>query len=463
MFVQARRIMTGVVVMVGSLLMTACQSLQSQMSDYDGEIRSHIKDGEWNAAFNLAMNAEFDCKPHEKPLIASWRNKEVLNLKSSFSKVLSVTVKKARSEYESGDLAAGDLIRETLKDHCYGGNTGAVSGKSDAGLPACLEPCVTLAKQEMLSDRTLARMTATFNELSEETMKVDEKGRKASLRELEAILQKFYAADELKSSVSSFLTALNKGDVPKWSATDKDSYKGCVDRMRDVRKRFVSGFLARRWNIQVYDRKLDYCQVEELTAAEKYADAIRLLAVQEPIFKPRNVSGTADFDDQAERTRVVSGALSQYMVRQLFGSGMSGVQHFRRDGKTLYSVLVVARAQISGDPNVKRNFRMASRLAQVQARTEFINFLKSSISTESKLELCSSSETGDKSDYSEVSVVKAEEEVSNLILVALGRDGDECVVILGWRDPRGGSIAPAQMTTIPGMELTISPTVGDYL
>ena len=66
--------------------------------------------------------------------------------------------------------------------------------------------------------------------------------------------------------------------------------------------------------------------------------------------------------------------------------------------------------------------------------------------------------------FQDVTKERAQAEVSNLVVLATGVDGDEVVVILGWRDPEIGMITPAPMRRVPGdKNFTVSPSVGAYL
>ena len=50
------------------------------------------------------------------------------------------------------------------------------------------------------------------------------------------------------------------------------------------------------------------------------------------------------------------------------------------------------------------------------------------------------------------------------MLLATGVDGDDVVIVLGWRDPEMGMITPAPMHRVEGRNVfTISPSVGAYL
>ena len=67
-------------------------------------------------------------------------------------------------------------------------------------------------------------------------------------------------------------------------------------------------------------------------------------------------------------------------------------------------------------------------------------------------------------EFNSVNKEDAQAEVSNLVVLATGVDGDEVVIILGWRAPDIGTITPAPMRRVAGeRNLTISPSVGAYL
>ena len=125
-------------------------------------------------------------------------------------------------------------------------------------------------------------------------------------------------------------------------------------------------------------------------------------------------------------------------------------------------MLVVGRVQVE-DVSNRRKLREAGRVAQMQARAEFVRFISTSVSAES--EAATIANDGDAHDtFKNITRETAQSEVSNLVVIATGVDGDEVVFILGWRNPDAGTITPAPMHRVPGKEnFTVSPSVGAYL
>ena len=74
---------TGLAVIVG--VMTGCTSLQSQMGEYDSEIRAYAEDGRWNAANRVIDHAQFKCEPYEMKDVEDWRKRERMGLKLAFA------------------------------------------------------------------------------------------------------------------------------------------------------------------------------------------------------------------------------------------------------------------------------------------------------------------------------------------------------------------------------------------
>ena len=83
---EFKRLAAGACLAIFCCTMTACTSLQSQMNAYDGEVRSNIDDGRWNAAERVVDNAKFECEPYEEKDVALWRSREKLQIKSAFAK-----------------------------------------------------------------------------------------------------------------------------------------------------------------------------------------------------------------------------------------------------------------------------------------------------------------------------------------------------------------------------------------
>lgn len=454
--------------------MTACTSLQSQMNSYDSDIRSHINAEQWNSAKVVIDTAQFNCTPAEQREVNAWRLDEHLKLKNAFSKELQKTVEKANAYYLKGQISEGDKVRQLLKDKYYGDQGEAEPTKllslplfndnsAEYRIPECLAPCIELAWVQMLSDRNIARMIAAFNGLQKRIGNVDIYGGKKSIKEFDAIAIEFKKVDKWKDKIDLFMDMLARPETRKWAPLDRSQYAGSIKRMEKVRDEVIKQYKTRRWNTRVIDRKRDYEKIVQLSAEKNYHAAMQLLSSHDLLVRPLGLQGTMEFDDQAERSKVASGDLGEAIVKQIFESGLSGVQYHRRtSNRGMYSMLVVGRVQVEDVAN-RRKLREAGRVAQMQARAEFVRFISMSISAETETSSIANDDDFH-ATYKNITRESAQSEVSNLVVVATGVDGDEVVFILGWRNPDAGTITPAPMHRVPGKEnFTVSPSVGAYL
>ena len=448
-------------------MITACASLDSQMSSYDSEVRSNIEKERWNAAERVIRTAEFKCEPNEQPEVTTWRRRENILLKSMFMKSLTNTVAEAKACYARGAFGEGDQVRQTLRDKYFGGQVEPVKGDPDkgrdTGIPDALVPCVKLAWMNILSDRNIARMSATYSELDKRVDGIDVNGRKESIDKLDAIAMEFEATERLKDKIKLFMEMLAEPETMLWAPIDRSTYSRSIKKMEKMRSEFTKKYNVQRWNTRVIDRRLDYERLAQLTAAKDYNAAMRLLASHDLIVKPKGLEGALDFNDPAERARIASEGLGEAFVKQIFETRLSGVRYPRRsEGRGLVSALIVGRTYVEDKGN-RRKLREAGRVAQLQARAEFVRFLKSSIKYRGDEEVKLVNDEASESHQFRTSE-EAEAEVSNLIVLATGIDGDEVVFILGWRDPRIGTISPAPMHRVTGEQnLTVSSSVGAYL
>ena len=463
----------GCVVAVCCIL-TACTSLQSQMNSYDSDIRSEMDDGHWNSAKRIIDTAEFECKPAEQDEVAAWRSREHVQMKSAFAKTLQPTVAKAKALYDKGAFAEGDKVRQSLKDRFYGDQGGAEpdgllslklfgGSGAESGIPECLAPCVELAWVQMLSDRNLARMSVSFRGYLDQIKQIDVNGGKKSIKRFDAIAAGFKKTDKWKDKVNLFMNMLADNETRRWTPVDRSQYAVTIKKMSAIRDEVIVQYKTRRWNTRVADRKVDYKKIEDLTAAGDYQSAMQILSSHDLLFKPEGLKDVVDFDDPAERAHVASGALGEAIVRQVFESGLSGVQYHRRtSNRGMFSALVVGRTPVADKTN-KRKLREAGRVAQMQARSEFVRFMNTAVAASAESNLTLEDEESHES-FKAITKESAEAEVSNLVVLATGVDGDEVVVILGWRDPSAGTITPAPMHRVEGAgNFTISPSVGAYL
>ena len=191
----------------------------------------------------------------------------------------------------------------------------------------------------------------------------------------------------------------------------------------------------KRWNARVHDRKEDYGKIADLKASRDYEQAMQILQTHDLLLKPVGLPGGEDFDDLAERTKAASGELGNYMARKMLDSDDSGVGYVRRAARSgVLSALIVGRAIVDDPPN-KRKLREAVRVAQMQARSEFVR-------------------------WSASSRVK----VDDPVLLAHGVHNDHVVVILGWRDPELGNVTVVSPQKVDGEQnIEVSPSLGAYL
>lgn len=454
--------------------MTACTSLQSQMGSYDSEIRSNMEEGHWNAADRIINNAEFKCEPNEHADVKAWRERERLQMRSFFAKSLMKTVAEANEQYSQYQFTAGDKIRQSLRDRYFGGQESAepetilpqwlaMNKDKDTGIPESLTPCLTLAWVNMLSDRNIARMSISFKECLTRIEGINVNGGKKSIKECDVIANDFRRIDKWKDKIDLFMNMLADPDTARWAPIDRSTYARSIKKMETIRNQVCTQYKLKRWNTRVIDRKADYEKVADLLEVKNYNAALQILSSHDLIVKPEGIEGVFDFDDQAERSKLASDGLGEHIVKQLFESGLSGVQYHRRTARrSMLSMLIVGRTLVEDKSN-KRKLREAGRVAQMQARSEFVRYMKTSIEVKSE----SSQSLLDDELHKEISDHMheyAQAEISNLMVLATGVDGDEVVIILGWRDPDVGMITPAPMRRVAGEEnLTISPSVGAYL
>lgn len=463
-----------VVLAIGTgCLLTACSSLQSQMNSFDGDMRSQAGDSRWNAAYKVVTGAQFKCEPRELDEVEAWRKNEVVQLKALFSKELQSTVGEANGYYSKGDLATGDRIRQEMKEKYFGGKVNDdvtrilpqwISNKNpESGIPECLTPCMELAWVQMLSDRNLSRMTTAFCGFIKRMETIDINGGKKSIKEFDEIAEGFKKVMCWKDKIDLFMKMLADGDTPKWSAIDRSTYALQIKKMEAVRDQLLAVYKTKRWNTRVIDRKKDYELISKFNSEKDYHSSMRLLASHDLIVKPTGLTGVMDFDDQAERAKVASEGLATEIVKSLLENGLAGVQYHRKSRKGVYSMLVIGRTPIKGDKLNKRNLREAGRVAQMQARAEFVRFMNTTVSDETSSEKSLEDDEFHSSIKSKTSM-SAKADVKNLVIIATGVDGDEAVMILGWRDPEAGNITPAPMHRVSGTgNLTLSPSVGAYL
>ena len=455
-----------------SCILAACTSLQSQMNSFDGDMRSCAGREQWHSAYKVVTGAQFECEPHEEPQIEEWRKAEIVQLKALFSRSLQSTVNEANSYYSKGDLANGDKVRQGLKEKYFGGKVNdevarmlpqwVAGGNAESGIPECLTPCMELALVQMLSDRNLSRMIRAFRGYIKRIEGIDVNGGKKSIKEFDGIADSFKKVFRWKDKVDLFMKKLADGDTPRWSAIDRSTYALQIGKMEAVRNQLLVAYRTKRWNTRVADRKADYAKIAKYNAIKDYRSAIQLMNSHDVIIMPTGLVGAVDFDDQAERAAVASGGLVTEIVKGLFESRQTGVLCPRKSRKGIYSVLVIGRAPIKGDKSIKKNLRDAERSAQMQAWSEFAQFIETSIEVESsKISL----EDGRSDErFKSVSRARSKADVSNLVTIATGVDGDEVVMILGWRDPEAGNITPSPMCRMSGFEnFILSPSVGAYL
>lgn len=402
--------------------MTACTSLQSQMGSYDDEMKSQMKSGHWNQASKVIDTARFECTQGEESEVADWRSREYLQLKVTFAKSLQEKVDRVRAYYEKGDLAGGDKERLALKEAYFGGQSGEGEpvrllpkflrkdeGGSETGIPESLVPCADLAWVEMLSDRNLARMTMGYSGFLKRLNGLDVNGGKKTIKELDSIAQGYAKVGKWHDKIDLFMEMLADKETRRWTPIDRSTYALSVKKMEALRDEVAKTYKVTRWNTRVIDRKRDYAEVVKLSAATNYYAAMQILSSHDLLIKPDDLKGAMEFDDAAERAKVASGDLGEQIVRQLFETGLNGVQYSRRTKNGVASILVIGRTTVEGDKSNKRKLREAGRVAQMQARSEFVRYLGTSVSASSE---AMSSEIDDESHqgFSSMQKEKAEAE-----------------------------------------------------
>lgn len=456
--------------------MTGCASLQSQMGSYDSEIRACVEDGRWNAANRVIDHAQFKCEPNEMKDVEAWRKRERMSLKLAFAKSLNSMVSEANSHYSKGDIPTGDKVRQKLKDRYFGvqdeneAETGTVFSKLlkqdkgvDTGVPEELTPCLELAWINMLSDRNIARMIIAYNGFDKRIGTIDIQGGKKSIKELDSIAEGFKKVGKWKDKIDLFMEKLADPEIARWAPTDRSTYAQSIKKMEVVRNKVADRYKVKRWNTRVLDRKAEYKTIADLTAAKNYEQAMQILQTHDLLLKPIGLSECMDLDDVAERTKAASGELGSYMVKKLFSSDLSGVRYVRRTARNgVLSTLIVGRT-IVDDLSSKRKLREAVRVAQLQARSEFVRYMNTTVSAETS----SAKSLEDDEFHSSVKAVmtaKAKADVSNLVLLAKGIYNDDIVVILGWREPGLGNVTVVSPQKVDGEQnVEVSSSFGAYL
>ncbi len=452
--------------------MTACTSLQSQMNSYDADIRSQMDESHWNSAKRIIDTAQFKCEPSEQTEVDAWRRREHIQLKSTFAKTLQPTVDKVRELYLGGSFAEGEKLRQSLKERFYGGQGGNEPAKlpslklfnsgAESGVPECLAPCIELAWIQMLSDRNIARMITAYKGYHKQVGEIDVNGGKKAIKQFDAIAAGYKKVEKWKDKVDLFMQKLADPETRRWAPVDRSQYAVEIKKMEAVRDEFLKAYRTKRWNTRVLDRKQDYKRVAEMTAARNYDAAMQVLSAHDWIIQPIGLEGALDFDDQAERAKIASSGLGEYQARQIAKLD-EGVRYHRYDARrSMIAALVVGRAHVD-DMRDRRKLREAGRVAQMHARSEFVRYLGTSISAVTQQ---TASEVDDEFHQSFLSEnkEKAEAEVSNLVVLATGVDGEDVVIVLGWRSPDLGMITPAPMHRVEGASnFTVSPSVGAYL
>ena len=452
--------------------MTACTSLQGQMNSYDSDIRSQMDDGHWSAAKRIIETAQFKCEPSEQADVDAWRNRERIQMNSAFAKTLQPTVDKVRELYLGGSFPEGEKVRQALKEKYYGNQGGNEPVKllslklfdvgEENGVPECLAPCIELAWVQMLSDRNIARMITAYKGFLKQVNEIDVNGGKTSIKKFDAIAAGYKKVEKWKDKIDLFMKMLADPETRRWTPVDRSQYAMVIKKMEAARDEFLKVYRTRRWNTRVLDRKQDYKRVAEMIAASDYDAAMQVLSAHDWIIQPIGLEGALDFDDQAERVKIASSGLGEYQARQIAKLD-AGVRYHRYDvRRSMITALVVGRAHVD-DMRDRRKLREAGRVAQMQARSEFVRYLGTSISSVTQQ---TASEVDDVSHQSFLSEnkEKAEAEVSNLVVLATGVDGEDVVIVLGWRNPDLGMITPAPMHRVEGAgNFTVSPSFGAYL
>ena len=202
-----------------------------------------------------------------------------------------------------------------------------------------------------------------------------------------------------------------------------------------------------------------------MTAVKNYNAAMQILSSHDWIIKPVGLEGILDFDDLSERAKVASEGLGEAIVRQIFGTGLQGVQYHRKDPRrSILSMFIVGRTYVEDTKN-RRKLREAGRVAQMMARAEFVRYLNTAIEAMAESRMTLNDDESHES-FNAITKERAQAEVSNLTVLATGVDYEksEVVFVLGWRNPDMGMITPIPMRRVEGEKnLTVSPSVGAYL
>ncbi len=469
-------IMTSIEVVAVIGAMTGCTSLQSQMGSCDSEVRTYMEDGRWNAANRVIDHAQFKCEPYEMKDVEDWRKRERMSLKLVFAKSLTSVISEANSYYSKGDITEGDKVRQKMKNRYFGAydETGLESGTTfskffrqdkgnDTGVPEELSPCLDLAWINMLSDRNIARMIIAYNGFAKRIDAIDVQGGKKSIKELDAIAEGFKKVGKWKDKIDLFMEKLADPEVRRWAPTDRSTYAQSIKKMEMVRSKVENRYKAKRWNTCVFDRKLEYKKIADFVASGNYEKAMQILQTHDLLLKPVGLPDCGDFDDLAERTKVASGELGNYMVMKLFSSDLSGVRYVRHSARRgVLSTLIVGRAIVDNKLS-KRKLREAVRVAQLQARSEFVRYMNTEVSDEATRKESEDDEQSH-SSFSSVTSSRAKADVSNLVLLAKGIYNDDVVVILGWREPGLGNVtvvSPKKVESEQNVE--VSSSFGAYL
>ena len=439
-----------------SCLFTACASLQGRMDHYDAKIQSKMRGGNWNEAKRIIETADFGEYSVERTAIENWRRREDRLLKHGFAKHLQPKVDAARDLYMRGAFNEGDKCRDWLNDE-------------QSGIPEALHPCIDLARSQMSSDRALAEMTMAYTGYRDEVEQIDVNDGKEAVRRLEAIDMKREEVEGKTAEVARFKEALAAAVSQRWAPMDAVQYEDKARPMEKARGEFTALYNTRWWNASVLDRKNDYRRVKELIASGKCEEAKRLFMSLAWLIPPEGLQDGIEFDDLAERARIVGKGIGDMVVQEIVDSGLPGVHYPHRDARRrVISVLVVGRAPVGRGAD-QRQRREAGRAARLQASAEFARFLNASVQSKSQMSV---SETDGEmhGNFNTATRESTEAKVSNLIVVATGlhrtqAGDDEVVYILGWRDASyGGTIAPEKMIRDDGSaNLFISPSIGAYL
>jgi hypothetical protein len=308
-------------------------------------------------------------------------------------------------------------------------------------------------------------MSMAFGGFTDRIEEIDINGRKESIKKLDAIADGLKKIDKWKDKIDLFMEMLADPDTSKWAPVDRSTYAKSIKKMEAIRNKVVVDYRVKRWNTRVMDRKKDYEEVSQLSNSKNFNAAMRILSSHDWIIKPTGLEGTLELDDMAERTKVASGGLGDAIIKQIFNSGLQGVQYHRKDPRrSILSMFIVGRTYVEDTKN-RRKLREAGRVAQMMARAEFVRYLNTEIEAMSESRMTLNDDESHES-FKAITKERAQAEVSNLTVLATGVDYEknEVVFILGWRNPDMGMITPIPMRRVEGEKnLTISPSVGAYL